>query len=407
MREPTRPPDGFFPIDSSADWGGRATRAEVNLDAIRTNVRALHASLRGARLMAVVKGDGYGHGAVPAAGAALSAGATWLGVYTVPEGVALRRTFAEVPILVFGPFQRSEARDIWEARLTPTIVSREAAESLQRTANGRTLPYHVEIDTGLTRAGIDPAEALPLMRCLGAYPGLRPQGLYTHFACADECDKGTSRRQFGAFMAVANLLDREGHTFPLKHAANSAATLDLPETHLDLVRTGISIYGYYPSRDVRRAVPLRPALSLISAATRVHRVPAGRGVGYGHEFRCRRPSTIALVPIGYGDGLPRCLGCGNGRVLVRARFAPIVGRVSMDQITIDVTDIPGVQLGDPITLIGRDGEMTQSADDLADRAGTISYEILTGLLPRVPRLYVAGGNVVGKPELETEPHVES
>ena len=393
-------PDVPPPIEKSPDWGGRPTRAEVDLDAITANARALKQLVAGVKLMAVVKANGYGHGASVVAEAALEGGADWLGVYTVEEGIVLRQAGITAPVLVFGPFGSGEAADVWRSRLTPTVTSLAAADALQRVApNGETLPFHLKIDTGLARAGLSTEDAVPFMRALRQFSALWAQGLYTHFASADDLSPEPTRSQLRLFLQTADRLEAAGHSFVLKHAANSAATLCLPEARLDMVRTGISIYGYYPSQQVDKTVAVRPALSLLSAICRVHLVPAGAGVGYGHEFRGRRPTKIALVPVGYGDGLPRAFGLGCGLALVRGRAAPVVGRVSMDQITLDVTDVPGVEVGDPVTLIGAQGDIRQTADDVARQAGTISYEILAGLLPRVPRVYVRAGSVVGTARL--------
>ena len=376
-------------------WSGRSTRAEVNLDAVRANVMGLRRHVGESRLLAVVKANGYGPGATMVARAALDGGATWLGVYCVEEGVALREAGIEAPILIFGPFEAGEASDVVESRLTPTIHNLEAAEALSRVAANRTVPFHLKIDTGLTRAGVPPEDALALAKRLRDLPTLRPQGLYTHFASADEPCKESTWEQLRVFLETADAIERAGITFPLRHAANSAATLDCPPTWLHMVRCGISIYGCYPSDAVSRTVPLQPALALKTTVARVRQVPAGTGVGYGHEFRCCRDSIIALAPIGYGDGLPRTLGHGTGRVLVREALAPIVGRVSMDQITVDVTDIPAVTPGDEVTLIGTQAGVSQTAEDVAAQAGTISYDIVTGILPRVPRLYYQRGELVG------------
>jgi alanine racemase len=353
--------------------------------------------------MAIVKGDAYGHGAAAVAATALANGARWLGVYTVQEGVALRRASPTAPILVFGPFAPAEATQIWDARLTPTIHSIQGAAELQRSARaGNRLPFHVKVDTGLTRAGIEAEDAVLFMRNLQQFPALEAQGLYTHFASADARSKERSEKQLQRFFQVSRALHEVGFEFAVRHAANSAATLDLPASHLDVVRAGISLYGYYPSAHVSRDVALRPALSLVSAVTRVTRVPTGTGVGYDHEFRCARASTIALVPIGYGDGLARRLGNGRGTVLIRGMRAPTCGRISMDQVTVDVTDLPACHIGDEAVLIGRQGDAEQSADDLGAQADTISYEILTGLMPRVPRIYVSSGAIVGVSRVYTE-----
>jgi alanine racemase len=224
--------------------------------------------------------------------------------------------------------------------------------------------------------------------------GLRITGIYSHFARADEEGAPGTREQLDLFLRAVTDLDVAGYRFEVRHIANSAGALALDESHLDMVRSGIAAYGYYPSRHVPRRVGLRPALSLVSAVARIHDAPPGSGVGYGHDFRGSRLTRVALVPIGYGDGLPRSLGLGQGRVLIRGVSAPIVGRVSMDQVTVDATDVPRIALGDEVVLIGSSRGRIQSADDVALQAGTISYDILSGLLPRVPRVYVRDGRVL-------------
>jgi alanine racemase len=385
----------FAPLVSTAEWGGRATRAEVNLDVIAANVRELRRLVQPALLLVVAKADGYGHGSVPVARAALEAGADRIGVYTVDEAVALRLAGILAPVLVFGPFTRAEAGLIWDHDLTPMISSYEGALALQEHSRGRKLRYHVKIDTGLTRAGVEPENLLPLVAKLSTFSALEREGVFTHFARADEKAKHSTLSQFENFRQAVQRLEEAGYSFPLRHAANSSAILDLPETYLDMVRTGIGVYGYYPSGEVGRTVPLRPALSLVSNISRIHKVAKGTGVGYGHEFVCEHEASIALVPIGYGDGLPRTFGLTNGSVLVNGRPAPVVGRVSMDQITVDVSKAGKVHMGDPVTLIGDQDGTVQTADDVARQTSTISYDILTGLLPRVPRLYVRDGRIVG------------
>jgi alanine racemase len=348
-----------------------------------------------AEVMAVVKADAYGHGAFAVGRTALTHGASRLAVYTVGEAVALRRHGMNAPILVFGPFGKGEAAEVWRHVLTPTLTNLEAAAWLQELSGGRTLDYHVKLDTGLARAGIDPTEAVCFLQAVTAsFPALRLQGAYTHFAAADEADKTATLDQLRRYRKTIGDMEQAGFSPTITHAANSAALLEMPDARFSMVRAGIALYGYYPSDSTGRVVPLVPALQLLTEINRVHTIAPGTGVGYGHEFRATRPTTIALVPIGYGDGLPRTLGHGSGRVIVRSCLAPIVGRVSMDQITVDVTDISGVQRGDPVVLIGAQGDTEQSAEDIGAQAGTISYDILTGLLPRVPRVYVQGGRVV-------------
>lgn len=384
----------FAPLVSTRDWGGRFTRAEVNLDAIETNVRALRRHIADIPLVAVVKADGYGHGSVAVSRSALDGGANRLAVYTADEAVGLREAGITAPILVFGPFSAAEARAIWKYSLTPTLTTIEAAESLQKSSGDRKMGYHVKVDTGLTRAGVELGDLVPFVEALDRYPALQREGIFTHFARADEREKTSAEAQFRAFRDAVEELTREGYDFPLKHAANSGGIHDLPHTYMNMVRSGISVYGYYPSPDVGRSVPLQPALSLVSAVTRVHLVPKGTGIGYGHEFVCQSDLEVALVPIGYGDGLPRTFGKGNGRVIINGTFVPVIARISMDQITVDVSKAGPVRVGDTVTLIGEEGGAVQSADDVAEQTGTINYDILTGLMPRVPRLYTKGGSLV-------------
>jgi alanine racemase len=400
MTRPLGVADNHFRHVSGPAWGGRATRAEVNLDAIRANTAALAALVEPALLMTVVKGNAYGHGAVEVARAALEAGATWLGVYTPSEGAELRAAGIEAPILVFGPFQPPELALMIARRLTPTVAGLEAALLLAQAAGDRCVEIHVKVDTGLTRAGLLPEEAIHLLHDIRGLPSLHLGGLYTHFARADEEDKTPTLRQLEVFAAVAaRAVDLLAYR-PLLHAANTAGALSVPLGRLDMVRAGIGTYGYDPcgSRGARPA--LTPALSLISTVSRLSHIASGTGVGYGHDFVASRDTAIALVPLGYGDGLPRSLGHGRGRVLIRGRAAPIVGRLSMDQITVDASDIADVTVGDEVVLIGSQAAAAQTADDLAAQAGTISYDILTGLLPRVPRLYCAGGQLQ-VPDLES------
>jgi alanine racemase len=267
--------------------------------------------------MVVVKADAYGHGATEVAAAALHSGATWLGVYTVSEGVILRRAGIAAPIMVFGSYSGAEAREIVHHGLIPTIGSLEAAVALCAAAPPEPVQFHIKIDTGLSRSGVHPSESAALLHGLSAFSDLRLQGVFTHFARADEPSHPETLHQFSRFMLAVETLREEGFTIPMLHVANSGATLEYPEMHLDMVRCGITTYGYYPSRESPRVVRLTPGLSLVSRTVRVHTLPAGAGVGYGHEFRCSRETLLALVPIGYGDGLPRSLGGGRGHVLVR------------------------------------------------------------------------------------------
>lgn len=385
-------------------WRGRPMWAEIDLGAIERNVAAVKRQLRdGAEVMAVVKANAYGHGAVRAARAALAGGARWLAVNLADEGVELRRAGITARILVLGYVPPWEADKIVFYGLTPTVNTHQLALALASAAKQRSLPLpvHVKVDTGLSRFGLPPEEVVPFVQCLATVPQLQFEGLWTHFASADERDKTFAHAQLALYHNTLARLAEAGLAPRLRHAANSAAALDLPEAHLDCVRLGISLYGLYPSAEVSRAVPLAPAMTLKSRVARLRLLPAGSTVGYGRTFTAGRPTLVALVPGGYADGLRRALG-NVGSVLVRGRRAPIVGRVSMDQIVVDVTDIPGVEHDDEVVILGRQGGDEITADELAGWMGTINYEVVTGVSQRVPRVYLRDGEVVAVESLTGE-----
>jgi len=367
----------------------RPTRAVVDLDRIRRNVRALRA-LTGAevRQMAVVKADGYGHGAVPVARAALEAGTEWLGVALVEEGTELRRAGIGAPILVLGAPFPGEADEAVGHDLSVTVCGREAPLALDRAAAsaGTTAAVHVKVDTGMGRVGLPPEEALEFVAWLSGLPHVRVEGILSHFAAADETDLAFSHRQADVFRDVLEALAARGLTPPLRHLANTAGTMVLPGSHLDLVRTGIGIYGLYPSPEIEHTVALEPALSLSTRIALLKTVPAGTALSYGRTFVTRHPSRIATLPVGYGDGYPRLLS-NRGEVLVAGRRAPIVGRVCMDLTLVDVTDVPTAREGDEAVLVGSQGEDSISIDEIAGLTGTINYEITCGVGRRVPREY--------------------
>jgi alanine racemase len=371
--------------------------AEIDLDAIAHNVAAIkrHVGERVA-VMAVVKANAYGHGAEPVARVALESGATWLAVGRVTEGVALRRAGIQAPILVMGYCPDAGAATAIAHHLTLTVTSMGLAEALAGAAAriGRAIPLHVKIDSGMGRFGLLPDEALDFIRGLRRLPGLMLEGIYTHFAAADLADKSYTRRQLATFCDVLAALAREGIRVPIRHAANSAAALDLPETHLDAVRPGIAMYGLHPSDEVEPAIPLRPALTLKSRVGQVHTVPARSSISYGRTFVTQRSTPLALVPVGYGDGYMR-LNSNRGAVLIHGQRAPIRGRVCMDQFVVEVSGIEGVTLNDEVVLIGRQGDEMLSAEEVAGWAETNNYEVVTQLLPRVPRIYLRGGQIIG------------
>jgi alanine racemase len=374
----------------SVAWGGRPVWAEIDLDALTHNVRLLAARAAPARLWAVVKANGYGHGAVAAAREALAAGASALCVVCVDEAEELRRAGIDAPVVVLGHTPPEDAERVVALDLRPTIGSAALVEALSAAAHrrGAAVPIHLELETGLTRHGLLPDAAVALAQRARELPGLRVEGLFTHFAAAEEGDQRFTRRQFEILREVSARLP----WVPLRHCSASASVFMDHEMALEAVRTGLSMYGYRPAPWCGTEEDLRPVMSLRARIARVLDVERGATVGYGRTWAATRPSRIALVMCGYADGYRR--GFGNrAHVLVHGRRAPVVGRVAMDMCMVDVTAVPGVAVGDVATLIGRDGEERVDADELATLADTISWEILAGITARVPRLYLRGGEV--------------
>ena len=371
------------------------THLHIDLDAVAANVRALADHVHGAELFAVVKANAYGHGAIPVARTALQHGATRLAVARLDEAIQLRQASITAPILMMGYALPDEIVHVVEHHVTPTITTIEAARAVSARASalGKTAIMHIKVDSGMGRSGLLPEEVVPFFEQVRGLAHVTIEGVYTHFASADEADLSFTRQQFIVFTDVLSALQAAGHAIPLRHAANSAATISLPEMRLDAVRCGVAIYGLKPSANVPDAVVLQPALSLVSHVARIRTLPAGSSVGYGRTFIAQAPTTVALLPIGYGDGIHRALS-NKGCVLIHEQRAPIIGRVSMDQITIDVTGIAGVAQDDDAVLIGVQGDERITADEVAAWAGTINYEVTTSLLPRLPRIYSRGGEIV-------------
>lgn len=373
--------------------------AEIDLGAIAHNVRELRRVTRPeALLMAVVKGDGYGHGAVAVARTALANGAAMLAVARLEEGVALRQAGFEAPILVFGRPFADQAGDLIRHHLIQSVVDLEDAELLsgEARARGAAVAVHLKVDSGMGRLGLVPdprsagasPSAVARAAALAKLPGVRLEGVFTHFAAADSTDKTSARRQFEVFTAFLEALKRAGIEAGLRHAANSAAVIDLPHTHLDAVRPGIALYGLYPSPEVDTTrVDLRPALSLKARVLQVKPLPAGAPVSYGMTWKAPRDTVIATVPAGYADGISRRLS-NRGRMLVRGRSAPIAGRVCMDLTMLDVGAIAGVAPGDEVVIIGRQGDQMIGADEMAGLLDTINYEVVFTNSLRVPKVYI-------------------
>jgi len=387
-----------MPSLMSRPTGGvhRPAWAEIDLGAMRHNVAVLAAEAAPAALMAVVKADGYGHGAVAMAFAALEAGATWLGVAVVEEGVELRDAGIDAPIMLLSEPPPAAAQAVVAGGLTPVVYTARFIDALAKaTADAgavESLGVHLKVDTGMHRAGCAPGEALDLAPVIRKHRELRLEGLLTHFAVADEPDNPYTARQIDCFEAVRKELARSGFTPPLVHAANSAGLLTHPEAHYDLVRCGIALYGISPSPALAGRLPLRPVLSLRARISLLRSLPAGERLSYGLRYQLDAPSTVATVPIGYGDGVPRRLGEVGGEVLVAGIRRPIAGTITMDQLLIDLGPTRGetseLDPGAEVVLIGRQGEAEITAWEWAERLGTIPYEVCCGIGERVPRRYV-------------------
>lgn len=369
---------------------------QVDLDAIRRNLTGIRNGLKkGTLLCPVVKADAYGHGAGPVA-AAVEDLADYFAVATIEEAILLREQGIQKPIFLMGFTSPKRFEELFRYRVFPNIYKWEDASRLSSLAESRkeTLPIHISVDTGMNRLGFPLREESgeTIVRIF-SLPGLEPEGIFTHFVSADSADKTLALRQIERFNRFTADLEDRGLTFRLKHMAASAGTVDCPSAEFQMVRTGIITYGVLPSDEVDRArFCLEPALSLKSTIVYLKTVPKGETISYGATYTTSREERIATIPVGYGDGYFRSLS-NKGCVLIRGKRAPIVGRICMDQFMADVTDIPGVREGDEVTLIGRDGAETISAEEMAAAAGTIPYENLCDLGKRIPRVYLRMGQV--------------
>lgn len=361
---------------------------EIDLAAIRHNYRIFRdRAAASTAVFAVVKADAYGHGAVDVARALVEEGADRLCVARVEEALELRHAGISAPLLVFAPPFEAQATAVPDGGIALTACDTAHLDAIAAAAgsSGRTLSVHMKVDVGMGRLGVRPEDALDFARAAAARPGISLEGVMTHFPCADSPPRSVTERQIADFLTVRTALLDAGIRPRMFHCANSAASLDFPEAHLDAIRPGISLYGQYPGPDVAARVPLRPAMRFRSRVTFVKDVPAGRGLSYGHTFVTEKPSRIATVPVGYADGYPRHAS-NRARALVHGVAVPQVGRVCMDQILLDVTGLPDVVPGDIVTLFGADGDASYTAEEFAADAGTIGYEITTRIGKRLPRL---------------------
>ena len=368
--------------------------AVVDLDAAAENIRNLRRNLAPeTKILAVIKANGYGHGALQIAEKFENSDDVFgYAVATAEEAFALRRGGMCKPILILGYAFSESYGSLAEQDIRPTVFRLDMAKELSEEAvkRGKRLKIHIKVDTGMSRVGIFPDDTgVSFVKQVTELPGIEIEGIFTHFARADERDKTSAREQFARFTSFTERLERElSLRIPLKHCANSAAIMELPETALDLVRAGIALYGLWPSEEMdREKNTLRPVLRLYSHIVYIKTLPAGTPVSYGGTYVTEGTRRIATIPVGYGDGYPRMLS-GKGEVLIRGKRAPIVGRICMDQFMADVTEIPDVKEGDLVTLIGEDGAQRITMEELGGLSGRFNYELACDLGSRIPRVYV-------------------
>lgn len=373
--------------------------AEIDLDAIAHNTREIK-KLTGNKveMMGVVKADAYGHGVLEVVRTLLDNGVTQLAVSMLDEAIQIRKMGIDVPILVLNYTDPARADEIIHNRVTQTVFSTDLAQALSIAAVrlGKDVRIHVKVDTGMTRVGFIPGyNAVRNIMEISRLPGIILEGIFTHFASADESDKSYTLMQFERFMNLCTELIRAGIHIPVKHVCNSAGILQYPEMHLDIVRPGIILYGLYPSREVAGKIDLRPAMTLKANVIFVKDVDKDTYVSYGRTFRTDRKSRIATIPIGYADGYTRLMS-NKGRMLVNGEYAPVIGRICMDQCMLDVTDLKhDVHVGDEVVIFGRQNGSCISVDEIADQVGTINYELVCIIGKRIPRVYLKEGKICG------------
>jgi alanine racemase len=366
--------------------GYRPTWAEVNLKSLAYNLSQVRKILPAhTRIMATIKADAYGHGLIPVARKLAGCGVDYFGVASIDEGIRLRSAGIKVPILIMGLVLKKDIAPLFEHRLTCTVCSYELAQELSKMAgrSSQKAKVHIKVDTGMGRVGVTPEEALKLIKKIKRLEFIEIEGVFTHFALADADKKFTSRQIF-LFERLISALEKEGIKIPLLHTANSMAILDYPDSHFNMVRPGLVLYGLYPKPDLK--VRLKPVLSLRTKVIFVKKVPKGCGISYGHIYVTRNNTTVVTLPIGYGDGYPRNLS-NTGKVLLKGRSFKISGRICMDQIMVDVGNLK-VRPGDEAVLIGCQAQNRITTEELALLSGTIPYEIVCGLGSRIPRVYI-------------------
>ncbi len=372
--------------------------AEINIDHISDNLKAIKDYVgHDKEVMVVIKADGYGHGAIPIARQLYEAGIDSIGVATIQEAIALRKYAIDIPIMILGYSPEEEYENLIKYDIIQTVYKASMAEGISDAAKaaGKCAKIHIKVDTGMSRIGFFPDDkALDEIALINALPHIEIEGIFTHFAQADVVDQSYTLTQIQLFDHFVQELEIRGIHIPKKHASNSAGLIEYPEARYNLVRAGIALYGLYPSPEVNHnQLTLKPSLSLKSNIIFLKEVPSGVPISYGGTFVTGQKCKIATIPVGYGDGYPRSLS-SKGRVLIRGEYAPIVGRVCMDQFMVDVTHIEGVRDGDEAVLIGGQGDHCVTVEEIAEIDGTINYEIVCQLGKRIPRVYYKEGKIV-------------
>ncbi|MCI5727587.1 MAG: alanine racemase [Clostridium sp.] len=375
----------------------RPVWAEINLDNIEYNIKNIVNQSEGREVIAVVKADAYGHGAIDIVDTLLENGVSRLAVAVITEGIELRKNNVNAPIMILGYTPITFAKELINYNIEQTVSTLEYAKELSKIAEEMhtKAKIHIALDTGMGRIGFIPNEkSADEVKEISKLKGIEIVGLFTHFSTADEKDKTYTNMQFEKLTSFIKMLDDRNVDIEVKHCSNSGAIIDMHETFLDAVRAGIILYGYYPSDDVDKSkLSIKPALTLKTTVSHIKEMDENMYISYGRTYKTNKKSLIATLPIGYADGYSRGLS-GKAKVIVNGKFANIVGRICMDQCMIDVTDIGDVKIGDEVILLGSEGELKYDADDFAKDLNTINYEIICMLKQRVPRVYTKNGRVV-------------
>ena len=375
----------------------RPAWAEIDLDAIAYNTRNIKQLIGNKDLIAVVKANCYGHGAIDIIPTLLENGASRLAVAMISEALEIRENKITAPIMILGFTPLYLGEELINNDIEQTVYDLDYARELSKIALSfnKKAKIHIAIDTGMGRIGFLPNEkSIDDITEIYSLEGIDVVGIFTHFSTSDEKDKEYSHQQFTKMMSMMDELQKRGVNIPLKHVANSGAIIDLPNTYLDAVRAGIILYGYYPSDEVNKSnLALKPALTLKATITNVKTLEKDMYISYGRTFKTTDKTVVATIPVGYADGYIRKLG-ENGKVIIKDQFAPIIGRICMDQFMIDVTNIPDVKIGDEVILLGEKNGLKYNADDIAEKLGTINYEVTCMLKSRLPRVYIKNKHII-------------